>query len=277
MYVLPTESFQEYVHHPQVKRLYLTDVGFFPHAARHYRERKEGIEEYIYLYCMDGEGTVELFDGQSYTMHANEAFCIPALCGHRYYANRENPWSILWVHFKGEDCAFYPLEERRIIRFLSKNAENRMISHFELLLQVLRGNYTLGNFIYITQILGLILSETYYREKQCGTKEQDQHVTTVIRFLFQHLQDTLTLEEIAREFDFSKSYLNQIFRKYTQRAPMEFFTHLKMQEACKLLRSTNLYIYEVGQYLGYADPYYFSRIFRKVVGVSPKEYRIHGQ
>lgn len=45
MYVLPTESFQEYVQHPQVRRLYLTDVGYFPHAARHFRERKEGIEE----------------------------------------------------------------------------------------------------------------------------------------------------------------------------------------------------------------------------------------
>lgn len=273
MYVLPTESFQEYVHHPQVKRLYLTDVGFFPHADRHFRERKEGIEEYIYIYCMEGEGTIELLDEAEYVLHEGEAFCIPAFCGHRYFANKENPWSILWVHFKGEDSKYYPLEERRIIRFGSKSATNRMMSHFELLLQVLKGNYTLGNFIYIAQILGMILAETYYRERNTNQSGQNQHVTTVIKYMYRHIEENLTLEQIAEEFDLSKSYLNQIFRKYAQRTPMEFFIHLKMQEACKLLRSTNLYIYEVGQYLGYQDQYYFSRVFRKVIGVSPREYK----
>lgn len=54
---------------------------------------------------------------------------------------------------------------------------------------------------------------------------------------------------------------------------MDFYISLKMKEACKLLRSTNLYIYEVAQQLGYQDQYYFSRIFKKVVGISPKEYK----
>ena len=60
MFVLPTESFQEYVEHPLVKSLYLTDVGYYPRAKGHFRERKEGIEEYILLYCTEGRGTVEI-------------------------------------------------------------------------------------------------------------------------------------------------------------------------------------------------------------------------
>ena len=50
MIVLPVETFSAYASHPLVKRLYLTDVGFFPKAERHDRIRKEGIEEYIFLY-----------------------------------------------------------------------------------------------------------------------------------------------------------------------------------------------------------------------------------
>ena len=60
MIVLPTESFQDYVEHPLVRRLYLTDVGIFPRAEYHFRERKDGIEEYIYIYCMEGSGTIEV-------------------------------------------------------------------------------------------------------------------------------------------------------------------------------------------------------------------------
>ena len=47
MIVLPTESFQAYMEHPQVKRMYLTDIGFFPCAKHHFRERREGIEEEV--------------------------------------------------------------------------------------------------------------------------------------------------------------------------------------------------------------------------------------
>lgn len=60
MIVLTTESFQDYVEHPLVRRLYLTDVGIFPRAEYHFRERKDGIKEYIYIYCMEGSGTIEV-------------------------------------------------------------------------------------------------------------------------------------------------------------------------------------------------------------------------
>lgn len=67
----------------------------------------------------------------------------------------------------------------------------------ELLFRVLESNYTLGNFIYISQVLEMILSETYYREKH-----------------------NATLEQVVDEFEMSKSYLNAIFQKYSRHAPM---------------------------------------------------------
>lgn len=272
MIVLPTESFQEYVEHPQVRRLYLTDIGFFPNAKGHFRERKEGIEENIFLYCMEGEGTISV-EGRKYTLHANEAFCIPRMRRHHYFSSKENPWSILWVHLKGEDTKYFPIEECRVVQFQSQHATNRMQFLFDLLFRVLDGNYTLGNFIYISQVLSLILAETYDREKVDGTLEQNKHVTNIIRYMEKHLEENLSLEQIVEDFELSKSYLNAIFQKYTQHSPMDFFINMKMKRACELLRAGNLYIYEVAQRLGYADQYYFSRTFKKVVGMSPKEYR----
>lgn len=272
MLVLPTESFQNYMEHPLVRRLYLTDVGYFPRAKHHYRERKDGIEEYIYIYCTEGTGIIEM-EGKKYTLCENEAICIPQYVGHCYYALDENPWSILWVHFKGEDVQFFPVRECRVVSFNTQNATNRMLFLFELLFRVLQGNYTLGNFIYISQVLSLILAETYDREKHNTTLEQNKHVTSVVRYMYKHLKENLTLEDVVEEFDLSRSYLNAIFQKYTQHAPMDFFINIKMKRACRLLKTTDLYIYEVAQELGYTDQYYFSRIFKKVVGVSPKEYK----
>lgn len=272
MIVLPTEAFQDYVEHPQVRRLLLTDVGFFPHANFHYRERREGIEEYIFIYCTEGKGVIQV-KGQEFVLQSGEAFCIPKGQAHLYYSLEEDPWSILWVHFKGEDTKYYPLDECRLIRFDSDNATNRMLFLFELLFKVLDGNYTLGNFIYISQVLSLLLAETYDREKRNTTLVHNKHVTDVVKYMSQHLAEDLTLGSIAKEFELSKSYLNVIFQKYTQHTPIDFYNKLKIKEACKMLRSKNAYVYEVAQAMGYKDQYYFSRIFKKIVGITPSEYK----
>lgn len=270
--VIPIEAFQNYIKHPQVKRLYLTDIGFFPHALHHYRKRKEGVSEYIFFYCTKGKGIISV-DGKNYTLKQNEAFCIPSNKSHFYYACDDDPWSILWMHFKGEDTKYFPLDDCNIIHFNSEYATNRMFFLFDLLFRVLEGHYCLGNFIYISQVLSLILAETYYREKHQSVSLQNRQITHIIRFMYKNLDKNFSLQEILSEFNCSKSYLNSIFQKYTQSAPMEFYTNIKMQEACKMLRSTDLLIYEIAQKLGYKDPYYFSRLFKKIIGSSPASYR----
>jgi len=270
--VLPIESFQEYAEHPRVRRLYLTDVGYFPRADHHYRERTDGIEEYIFFYCTEGQGTIQI-ENQTYILRENEAFCIPRHTPHLYHASEENPWSILWVHFKGEDVQYFPLEDRRTVRFSSDHAVKRMHNLFDLLFDALEESYTLGNFIYISQVLSLILAETYDREKTGDIREQSRHITEIIRYMYRHIGESLTLEQISLDFHLSSSYLNAIFQKNTKHSPIDFFIRLKMKKACNLLRSTDKYIYEVAQELGYTDPYYFSRIFKKVVGMSPKQYK----
>lgn len=271
--LIPTEAFQAYVEHPQVRRLYLTVVGSYLQAATHHYERKEGIEDYILIYCTEGSGILQIQGHGTIHLHANEAICLPRFLGHRYQADEDDPWSILWVHFKGDETSLYPLEECKVIHCADDSTTQRMHSYFELLFQVLEQNYTLGNFIYISQLLSLILTEIYYREKTVYTKEQNKHVTNIIRYMYQNLERDVPLEELTTAFDLSKSYVNAIFKKYTQHSPMDFFTRLKMKEACTLLRSTNDYVYEIAQKLGYPDPYYFSRLFKKIIGVSPREYK----
>lgn len=270
--IVPTESFTEYMAHPLIRAAYLTDVGFFPKAKEHYREREEGADQYILIYCTEGKGIIEVED-QIYRLEKSDAFCIPRNVRHKYYADEKEPWSILWVHFKGENTKYFPLEERKIAHINSGHSDNRMMVLFKLLFRVLERNYTIGNFIYISQVLSLILSEVYFRERVDESSTQDRHVTMVIRYMYQHLRENLTLEEISEEVQLSKSYLNAVFKAQTGKSPVEFFIHLKMQEACKLLKSTDYYIYEVSSELGYTDQYYFSRIFKKVVGVSPKDYK----
>ena len=213
LYRLPTEVFDDFMEHPLVKRLYLTDVGFYPKAEHHYMERNIGIKENIFFYCVDGEGTI-CINGKRYKLHAKEAFCIPNNQKHYYYADRINPWSILWVHFAGEDTLLYPLDTYKVVSFHSHHVTNRMLYLFDLLFQALEEPYSLGNFAYMAQVLALILSETYLKDRQEKASGQNAHVSNIIRYMNNHLEENITMNDLAEKFKLSKSYLNVIFQKY---------------------------------------------------------------
>ena len=109
-------------------------------------------------------------------------------------------------------------------------------------------------------------------ERRCRTAKS-QYLNRVITYMKDHLQENLTLTRIAREAGLSESYLNAVFKECVQCAPMDYYINMKMEQACYLLSSTDLHIYQVAQHLGYDNQYYFSRAFKKVVGMPPKKYK----
>jgi AraC-like DNA-binding protein len=89
----------------------------------------------------------------------------------------------------------------------------------------------------------------------------------------EHIETTLTIDELARQAGLSATHFSRLFSQQTGSPPMEYFIHLKIQRACRYLTFTRSSIKEISLTLGYSDQYYFSRIFHKVVGVSPLAYR----
>jgi len=71
----------------------------------------------------------------------------------------------------------------------------------------------------------------------------------------------------------STTHFAEQFRRRTGMAPGEYFIHLRLKHACRLLDTTSLSIREVGFKVGYEDPYYFSRAFSNLMGLSPRQYR----
>ena len=272
MFVLPTESFRPYLKDPVVQRMYVTDIGYFPNARHHYRERREGADGNILLYCTAGHGVVE-FSGQTLTLEENEAVVIPARAAHRYYALDDAPWSLLWMHFKGEDCALCPVEKGEKIIFASHYAQNRLFLLFSMIFRTLHTDYDLGNFRYIGRVAESILSEVYDRSKPVEFSGPERQVTELVRYMNDHIREVVTMDDLAACSGLSESYINRIFKKSTGMPPMRFFQDLKMRMARGIFdNNRDIRVYDVALQMGYTDPYYFSRVFRKVVGVSPSAY-----
>jgi AraC-like DNA-binding protein len=103
----------------------------------------------------------------------------------------------------------------------------------------------------------------------------EQTVTEkAIAFMKKNISNRYTLQELAVFFNYSPSQFSNKFRKETGYSPIDYFIHLKLQQACKLLDSTDKKIYEIADELGYDDPYYFSKLFKKVMHVAPEQYKL---
>lgn len=85
--------------------------------------------------------------------------------------------------------------------------------------------------------------------------------------------EALGVGDVAEALGLSKNYFGQLFKSETGSTVSEYLNLLRIDQAKKLLRQTNLKIYEIAYKIGFSDHFYFSIVFKKLVGISPKEYR----
>ena len=104
--VIPQENLLRIKENPMTRLLHPTDVGYYPCAEGHYRERTEGSPQHILIYCHEGEGWYNIGKGKC-TVKKNDFFIIEAGTPHVYAASTSHPWSIYWIHFTGEQSHLF--------------------------------------------------------------------------------------------------------------------------------------------------------------------------
>ena len=91
-------------------------------------------------------------------------------------------------------------------------------------------------------------------------------------YLDENFRINITNQFLAERFGFVGSYLGSIFKSYYEVTPIEYVVQKRMEEGKKLLETGEMKIKEVAAWLGYEDSLYFSKVFKRVIGMSPKDY-----
>jgi AraC-like DNA-binding protein/uncharacterized RmlC-like cupin family protein len=256
---------------------YITDIGYYPKARHHYRERMDGIDQNILIYCLEGQGTVRI-KKEECELNPGDFILIPAGTAHQYSADETNPWTIYWVHFKGHMAA------NIVNSFLKKNGsfkgttnyQDSRIRLFEDIYSNLEMGYSTDNLCYVNLCLPYFLTSIIFdaNYNMADKKRSNDTINCSINFMQKNLDKMLTLNSLAASVHLSASHFSFLFRKKTGFSPIEHFNHLKVQKACQYLLFTDLRIKEIANKLGIEDQYYFSRMFTKIMGMSPVAYRI---
>jgi AraC-like DNA-binding protein len=274
--VLPRSVVHNALHQNDLSGLLATDVGFFPNATGHLRERVIGVDQAIFIYCTDGSGWCEL-SGERHVVGPGDLLVIPPEASHAYGADPRKPWSIYWVHVAGSSLKTMLPElaisaDRPVVRI---GQDPELGSLFGEIIDVLEHGYTQAHLVYSSRVLSHLLGLMIWRRQQewHGARPR-QSMAQSIAYMKRHLRQRLRVSQLAAVANLSPPHFNVLFKRHTGYSPMDYFIRLRMHEACRLLDHTDLSVKQIAAALGYDDPFYFSRIFKALNDIAPSEYRM---
>ncbi|KRL98258.1 AraC family transcriptional regulator [Levilactobacillus hammesii] len=276
LFVLPKDVLQDYIFSPIIANLYVTDLGFFPNAQYHYVNREQGSAGWIIIFCTGGAGTVKVGDA-TYHLHQYSLIIMPPGIKHTYYASQDDPWDIYWLHFRGQLADEYvnvSPNKAHFIEQLSSEQVNATMRQFWQMIKSFLPGFTYNSVFYVSQVLGVMLATLALGDTDQQTSTHGgSYVDAAIHYIYQHIDEPIKLADVADHLGISTSYLSRKFKEVVNSSVIAFITTIKMKRASHYLQYTNVPIQQVAQRLGYTDSYYFSRVFKKEFGLSPRHFR----
>lgn len=274
---IPRTVLKAKVHpHELLRQLHVCSLGYYPRAEGHYTYRKKGLPENFLFYCVDGNGWYKLGDRQ-YKVGPNEFFILPANVEHSYGSTGPHPWSIYWVHFGGTGLAAFNelsvVRNHQVPSYIKATSE--VFTVFSKMYKTLELGYSQDNLLFANMGLQQFLSLFIYNGKHFPevSETKDDCVEQAIRYMQEHLHDNISLGELCSLYNYSTSRFSNLFKTKTGYAPIDYFIQMKMQKASQELDFSDKSIKVIASEMGFDDPYYFSRRFRKIIGMSPAKYR----
>lgn len=261
---------------PVTRDLLCTRSGFQGPSPAHYIPRPEGSRDWIMIYCTDGKGWLRVAD-REFAVPAGCAFFLPAGTPHAYGASEGDPWANYWVHFRGRQAGEYLdlLGVAPASPLLYPSDGEDVVAGIERLHYLMEEVHNAANVVAASGALSALLGSVLLRQRTASRRGRtaEENCDRTLDFMRANLKNEVSLKELARVAGMSPGHYGALFRKRHQYPPMQYLNRLRIQKSCQLLRNGNLRIAEIAEEIGIPDPYYFSRIFRKIMGHAPSAYR----
>ena len=236
---------------------------------------------YLFHYVIKGKGTLYADDSQGHTktfdVRAGEGFLIFPEQVTLYVADMSNAWEYTWLEFDGlrvkqalESAGFSehePIYRTRLPELREKLRDEMLyiVDHSEA------STFELIGHMYL--FMDALTRSAENAGRVITSRLREFYIREAIAYIESNYQRDITIEEIAGALRLNRSYFGKIFRLSTGKSPQRFLMNYRMIKAAEMLAMTKRPVNEIGASVGYDNQLHFSRAFKNVYGVSPREWR----
>lgn len=254
--------------------LHLQEVGTLK-ALHPHTSTRSGLVSYLCFLVLEGEGSLT-YDGRQYSLKLGD--CVFIDCRKMYsHSTSDCLWSLSWCHFyapfmpaiyekykeRGGLPVFHPEKPDAFQKIFVQLYELAASSDY---IRDMRINESLS------ALLTLLMQESWNPDHVAVSKKR-MELAAVKAYMDEHYTQKLTLDDLEAQFFINKYYLLKIFKENYGSTISNYLIAKRITRAKQLLRFTKLTIDEIGCEVGMDGAGYFSRMFKKAEGISPKEYR----
>ena len=235
---------------------------------------------YLFHYVLSGTGRLIANDSRGisheYQIRTGEGFMIFPRQINTYIADPKLPWEYIWIEFDG-------MRAREIIETAGLSPDHPV---YHALYKDLRENMK-DEMLYIAEhhsappfhLMGHLylfidyLSRSSSSQIAANGRIRDFYIKEALNYIEQNFQNDISVESIASFCGLNRTYFGRIFKETVGKSPQQFLLSYRMSKAAQLLKLTGLSISDIGNAVGYPNQLHFSRAFKNVYGLSPREWR----
>lgn len=262
--------------------IHLQEVGELE-AQKPHTSRRKNLSSYLFFLVEEGEGSLE-YSGKTYSLKQGD--CVYVDC-HKAYAHScaETLWKLKWVHFYGPNMGgiYNKYVERGGRPVLTPAEPERYRKLLDEIYAIAASDAYIKDmqiFEKLTALLTILMEQSWNSEKD-GVQEVSTHKGTgkkqnlqaLKEYLDENYASKITLDMLAERFYINKFYLTRIFKEQFGESVTGYLLQVRITRAKQSLRFTDKPIEEIAHECGMHDANYFSRMFKKVEGVTPGEFR----
>ena len=254
--------------------LHLQEVGTL-RALRPHTSRRADLVSFLCFVVLSGSGALK-YEDEEYEL--TEGDCVFIDCRKAYsHSTSDNLWSLQWCHFyapslqavyekykeRGGRPVFHPDDLTPFTSLLTDIYDLASSSDY---IRDMRINEKLA------VLLTLLMEQSWHPESMMVSRKRVE-LLEVKSYLDEHYTEKIVLDDLAERFFINKFYMTRIFKETYGTTINNYLISRRITRAKQLLRFTDMTVDEIGNAAGMGDANYFSRMFRKVEGSSPREYR----
>lgn len=236
---------------------------------------------FLFHYVISGTGVLMANDShgntQTYSVKSMQGFMIFPDQITTYYADKEMPWEYVWIEFDGLRVKSFLevaglTQESPIYRAKSKNLREEMMKEMLYIVHNSESSpFHLIGHLYL--FLDYLARSSASIKLNQGSQLRDFYIHEALAYIEHNFQNDISVEDIAKVCGLNRTYFGKIFKEAVGKTPQEFLLNYRMVKATEFLKLTQLSIRDIGQAVGYENQLHFSRAFKNIYGISPKEWR----